>query len=172
MDGQHIDLADFTFHPELEGLAFLGMIPQTGPYFPVLELQARWLAYAWGGACPAPSAEHTAEALAEYRAARSGPLIQPMHAVALRFARLAGVEPDPTDWPGIARALLFGPLTAASFRLAGPDALADAEALIAREGVIHGTADGADFTPEEQALVRELAAARADPKVQAWADLI
>jgi len=172
MDGQHIDLADFTFHPQLEGLAFLGMIPQTGPYFPVLELQARWLAYAWGGACPAPSAEHMAEGLAEYRRARSGPLIQPMHAVAMRFARLAGVEPDPSDSPGIARALLFGPLTAAAFRLTGPDALPDAKEVIAREGVIHGTADGAAFTAEEQGLVRELAAASSDPKVKAWAGLL
>ena len=172
MDGQHIDLADFTFHPELEGLAFVGMIPQTGPYLPVLELQARWLAYAWGGACPAPSEEHMARALAEYRAARSGPLIQPMHAIALRFARLAGVDADPSDWPEIARALLFGPLSAASFRLTGPDALPDAETLIAREGVIHGTADVAEFTEDERALLRELAAASSNPKVKAWAGLI
>ena len=113
-----------------------------------------------------------AKDLAEYRAARLGPLIQPMHAVALRFARLAGVEPDPTDWPEIARALLFGPLTAASFRLTGPDALPDTEALIAREGVVHGTADGAAFTEDERALVRELAAASADPKVKAWSELL
>ena len=170
MDGQHIDLADFTFHPELEGLAFLGMIPQTGPYFPVLELQARWLAYAWGGA-RTPSRGHMAEALAEYRAARSGPLIQPMHAMAMRFARLAGVDADPSDWRGLARALLFGPLTAASFRLAGPDALPDAAEIIAREGRVHGTADGAEFTTEEKALLRELAAASADPRTRAWAEL-
>ena len=172
MDGQHIDLVDFTFHPELEGLAFLGMIPQTGPYLPVLELQARYLAYAWSGACPAPSDEHMAAGLAEYRATRSGPLIQPMHAVALRFARLAGVEPEPTDWPAIARALLFGPLTAASFRLTGPDALPEAAEIIAREGVIHGTADGPVFTEDERALLRELAAASQDARIKAWADLV
>ncbi len=172
MDGQHIDLADFTFNPDLERLAFLGMIPQTGPYFPVLELQARYLAYAWGGACAAPGQEHMASGLAEYRRARSGPLIQPMHAVALRFARLAGVEPDPSDWPGIARALLFGPLSAASFRLTGPDALPDAEALIAREGVIHGTVDGPEFSSEERVLIQELAGASADPRVRCWAELL
>ena len=170
MDGQHIDLADFTVHPELEVLAFLGMIPQTGPYFPVLELQARWLAYAWGGT-RAPSGAHLADALAEYRAARSGPLIQPMHATAMRFARLAGVDADASNWPGLARALLFGPLTAASFRLAGPDALPDAAEVIAREGAVHGTADGPAFTAEEKALLRELAAASADPKVKEWARL-
>ena len=171
MDGQHIDLADFTFHPDLDGLAFLGMIPQTGPYFPVLELQARYLAYAWGGACPAPSAERLEEGLAAYRAARGGPLIQPMDRVALGFARLAGVEPDPGAFPGLARALLFGPLTSTSFRLHGPDAMPDAAEVIAREAAIHGTAESPAFTAEEQALLREIAGASADPAVRRWAEL-
>ncbi|HEY5410212.1 MAG TPA: FAD-dependent oxidoreductase [Caulobacteraceae bacterium] len=171
LDDQHIDLADFTFHPELEGLAFVGMIPQTGPYFPVLELQARYLAYAWSGACAPPSREAMAAGVEAYRAARSGPLIHPMHAVALRFARLAGVEPDPRAWPGLERALLFGPLTAMSFRLQGPDALPDAAETIARDGVAHRTADGPAFTARERALLREIAEASADPRVQAWGGL-
>jgi dimethylaniline monooxygenase (N-oxide forming) len=54
-DDSHIDLADFTFHPDLEGLAFLGLYPLVGPYFPVLELQARYLAYVWAGAIPRPT---------------------------------------------------------------------------------------------------------------------
>ena len=171
LDDQHIELADYTFHPELENLAFLGMIPQTGPYFPVLELQARYLAYAWGGACPAPTPERLAEGLAAYRAARNGPLIQPMDRVALGFARLAGVEPDPATYPELARALLFGPLTAASFRLQGPDALPDAAEVIAREAAIHGTAETPAFSAEEQALLRELAEASSDPAVRRWAEL-
>ena len=171
LDDQHIELADYTFHPELENLAFLGMIPQTGPYFPVLELQARYLAYAWGGACPAPTPQRLAEGIAAYRAARAGPLIQPMDRVALGFARLAGVEPDLSAHPKLARALLFGPLTAASFRLQGPDALPDAAEVIAREAAIHGTAETPAFTAKEQALLRELAEASADPAVLRWAEL-
>ena len=42
------------------------------------------------------------------------------------LAREAGVEPDPGRWPRLARALLFGPQSPASFRLDGPDALPDA----------------------------------------------
>ncbi len=172
LDDQHVELADFTFHPELPGLAFLGMIPQTGPYFPVLELQARYLAYAWSGACPAPTPESLAAGIAEYRAARAGPLIQPMDRVAFRFARLAGVEPDPADFPAIGRALLFGPLTSTVFRLSGPDALPEAAEIIAREAAAHGTADSPTFTAEEQTLVRELAAASGDPKVRRWGELV
>ena len=94
-----------------------------------------------------------------------------MDKVALGFARLAGALPDPCAFPGLARALLFGPLTATSFRLSGPDALPDAPEIIAREAAIHGTADGPAFTAEEQALLQEVAAASADPGVKAWAGL-
>lgn len=172
LDDLHIDLADFTFHPELENLAVIGVIAQTGPYFPVLELQARWIAYAWGGACPAPSREALAAGVASAHAARAGPLIQSMQAVALRFARLAGVEPDPRAWPGLARALLFGPLSSTSFRLCGPDALPDAAARILRDGEAHGTAVGPAFTAEERGLVEELCGLSADPEVQGWRELL
>jgi hypothetical protein len=50
----------------------------------------------------------------------------PTQVMALQFARLAGVEPTLSRWPELERALLFGPLSPASFRLEGPDALADA----------------------------------------------
>jgi len=37
LDALHADLYKFTFHPDLAGLAFLGLWEQTGPYFPPLE---------------------------------------------------------------------------------------------------------------------------------------
>jgi thioredoxin reductase len=138
IDERHIDLADFTFHPDLDGLAFIGLYPLIGPYFPVLELQARYLAYAWSGAIPAPTREQLTAGIAAYRNGRGGRQSQLMHALALRFARLAGVEPQPTQAPGIARALLFGPLTATSFRLQGLDALPEAAATIAHEAALFG----------------------------------
>ena len=42
-----------------------------------------------------------------------------MHAMVLLFARNASVEPDPDLWPELRRALLFGALSPASFRLVG-----------------------------------------------------
>src|SRR5215469_2055130 len=36
LDALHADLYKFTFHPDLAGLAFLGLWEQTGPYFPPL----------------------------------------------------------------------------------------------------------------------------------------
>ncbi len=126
LDEQHIDLYEHTFHPALPGLAFLGMYDQTGPLLPVLELQARWIAYVMAGVLAAPTQTALQEGVDRYRAGRGGPQNVMMHAMALRFARLAGVEPDPARWPALTELLNDGPLSAVSFRLQGPDALADA----------------------------------------------
>ena len=52
LDAVHLDADRYTFHPDLPGLAFVGMWDQSGGYFVPLELQARWIAYTWGGVVP------------------------------------------------------------------------------------------------------------------------
>ena len=130
VDEMHIDLHDYTFHPELPGLAFVGMYDQVGPLLPVLELQSRWIAYAWAGVRPMPEREEMLEGVARSRAARGGPKNVLMHSMALLFARRAGVEPEVARWPRLQRALLFGPLSPISFRLQGPDSVDDAAARV------------------------------------------
>ena len=122
LDGGTVDLHDNTLHPDLDGLGFVGLYSLIGPYFPVLELQARWLAYVWSGIRPMPTVETMREGVAAARARRGGPRDTPMNAMAALFAGNAGVEPQPSDWPALERALWFGPLSPASFRLTGPDA--------------------------------------------------
>jgi dimethylaniline monooxygenase (N-oxide forming) len=155
-DRQHIDLFKFTFHPELPGLAFVGMHDQGGPYIPPLELQARWIAYVWSGAIAAPSSEEIAHGIANYRARRGQPQKQAMHTMALLFAGAAGVEPVSEDYPEIARALLFGPLSPASFRLVGPDLLANATALCAEDAAAFGAITSTEFRAEEAAMLEAL----------------
>ncbi|MBL6455785.1 FAD-dependent oxidoreductase [Belnapia sp. T6] len=151
LDDRHIGLHDHTFHPELDGLAFLGLFDQVGPLFPVLELQARWLAYAWSGVVLQPSAAAMQAGLAACRARRGSPQAVPMHAMALLFARNAGVEPDPDRWPELCRALLFGPLSPASFRLVGPDRRADAAARTMTDAAAFGCLASPSMTDEEAA---------------------
>jgi dimethylaniline monooxygenase (N-oxide forming) len=141
IDDDHIDLHDFTFHPDLPGLAFLGVYEQIGPLLPVLELQARWIAYTFAGLRPAPTPEEMQQGLARARERRKGPKTVLMHSMALLFARRAGVEPDPERWPELRRALLSGPLSPVSFRLEGPDSLADAPARTAAEAAAFGYLD-------------------------------
>lgn len=138
LGAQRIDLYRHTFHPQLPGLAFVGLWDQAGPYFPPLELQARWIAYTWSGAIAAPSVDEMEEGLAACRAGGDAPQKTRMNLVALSFARAAGVEPDPQRWPELEHALRFGPLAPVSFRLQGRDALPDAPARFAAEAAAFG----------------------------------
>ena len=156
IDADHMDLHEFTFHPELPGLAFLGMFALQGPYFPVLELQARWVAYVWSGTRQAPSRAAMEAGVAAYRAQLGAPQDRPMHPVALLFAREAGVEPDPWNWPDLARALLFGPLSPVSFRLSGPDKLPDAAERSAASARAFGAVPSPEFTTEQRAQLEIL----------------
>lgn len=165
VDAEHIELFNFTFHPDLPGLAFLGMHDQSGPYLPPLELQARWIAYVWSGQAPQPSASQIAEGLASYRARRAQPQKQMMHRMALLFARAAGVEPSPADHPQLARALLFGPMSPASFRLTGPDRLDDAAERCREDAACFGAITSSRFRPEESAQMEALARCRAGRSV-------
>src|SRR5246127_3404684 len=164
LDAHHADLYKFTFHPDLAGLAFLGLWEQTGPYFPPLELQARWITYVWSEIRPLPTRSQMNAGIAKYRCARGESQLQAMHLMALLFAREAGVEPDLKAWPQLARALLFGPLSAISFRLSGSDHLHDIEAQIAAEARAVGMAVSSTFSIEQVAQLQDLAAARKDPE--------
>ncbi|MFD1329148.1 flavin-containing monooxygenase [Mycoplana ramosa] len=152
LDHTHIDLSDHTFHPDLAGLAFAGFYDLVGPFLPVLELQARWIAYSWAGIVPGPDRDALVAGLARSRAGRDGPQSLPMQHLALIFARNAGVEPDLGRWPDLERALLFGPLSAVSFRLQGPDSLGDAPALTAAAAAAFGAIRSPDLTEEERGL--------------------
>ena len=162
VDAQHIDLHQFTFHPELPGLACVGLFHQIGPLFPVVELQARWVAYAWGGASRMPSAEEMRAGVEVYRGRRQLPQVVPMHTTARIFAGEAGVEPDLSAWPDLTRALLFGPLTPVSYRLSGRDRLPDAAARVERDAAEFGVVTSPQLLPEQRAQLQALAAAGRD----------
>jgi len=161
-DEHHLDLYKFTFPAQLPGLAFLGMLGVVGPYFPVLELQARWIAYTFSGAQPAPSAEELQAGVEAYRARRGGPQELPCHAAALLFARAAGVEPRLEQWPELGRGLMFGPLTPTSFRINGRDSLPDAPQRFADEIKAFGCMSSNQLTPMQTGQLQALAGARDD----------
>ena len=85
-----------------------------------------------------------------------------MNSMALLFAREAGVEPDLSQHPTLARTLLFGPLTSASFRLSGPDSLPEVAARIAVEARAVRTVVSPQFSSEELGQLQALSSARND----------
>ncbi|BBX65946.1 dimethylaniline monooxygenase [Mycobacterium saskatchewanense] len=157
LDDAHLDLDRHTFHPDLPGLAFVGMWDQSGGYFVPLELQARWIAYAWGGTVPPPREADQRSAIAAHRSARGASQKTRMNLVALTFARAAGVEPRLENWPQLRRALLFGPLAPSSFRLEGPDALPDAPARFQRDAAAFRAITSNELTDRERKHLAALA---------------
>jgi dimethylaniline monooxygenase (N-oxide forming) len=157
-----LDLADFTFHPDLDGLAFVGLWAQLGPYAVPLEQQARWIAYTWSGVVPAPTHDELCASLTRCVEQRLGVGYREQHEMAVRFGRLAGVDPGgaaaeelAAEDPELAAVLPLATVTADTFRLVGPDRDPGA-----RERVL--ATFWAHSPPAVVAAVREaLAAARA-----------
>lgn len=160
LDAGGFDADRYTFHPDLPGLAVMGMWDQSGGYFVPLELQARWIAYTWGGVIPTPSAADQRASIAGCHAV--GPRKTRMNLAAVAFARAAGVEPHLENWPQLRRALLFGPLAPSCFRLEGPDALPDAPATFARDAAAFGAITGNELTDRESSYWSSVEEVRAD----------
>jgi dimethylaniline monooxygenase (N-oxide forming) len=150
LDAVHLDADRYTFHPDLPGLAFIGMWDQSGGYFVPLELQARWIAYTWGGAIPPTGGPEQRSAIKAYRSGRGMSQKTRMNLVAITLARAAGVEPGLDNWPQLHRGLLFGPLAPSCFRLEGPDALPDAAERFARDAATFGAITSNELTDREQ----------------------
>jgi dimethylaniline monooxygenase (N-oxide forming) len=124
------DLALFqrTFHPDLWGLGVIGQFLAQGPYFPLLELQARWIAAVWSGAAALPDDGAMRRTMAQPR-----PPLDAHNALALTLSEALGVAPEPTEWPELSEPLLFGPMLPPRYRLSGPGAQPDAPRLFAQQ---------------------------------------
>ncbi|OBI78594.1 NAD(P)/FAD-dependent oxidoreductase [Mycobacterium sp. E740] len=151
LDAVHLDADRHTFHPALPGLALMGMWDQSGGYFVPLELQARWIAYTWGGRIAPPGQVRQWQAVEGYRSRRGLPQKTRMNLAAIAFARAAHVEPRIHDWPDLRRALLFGPLAPSCFRLQGPDALPEAASQFRCDAAAFDAITSAELTERERA---------------------
>jgi dimethylaniline monooxygenase (N-oxide forming) len=166
-DGTYLDLYQRTFHPDLPGLGFLGQFVLHGPYFPVLELQARWIAGAWSGAIAAPDAKRMRAGIGAYRRMKPVVRFDVHHLLATALAEEIGVAPDLARRPDLVLPLLFGPLAPAQYRLDGPGALPDAEALFLRAIADFGASPAPDVTSEQLVGLRMVADQLGDPQLSA-----
>lgn len=114
------------FHPQFPNMAFVGMY--RGPYFGIMELQARIATMTLSGKIPAPSISDMENGIALEKEIRSvQPRPQFPHGAYVSFAddlaKQIGALPDfkimETENPDLYQKLWFGPFSAASFRLSG-----------------------------------------------------
>jgi hypothetical protein len=121
--GPDLALYQRTFHPDLPGLGVIGQFLAQGPYFPLLELQARWIVAVWTGDATLPDERVMRDVISRPR-----PSLDAHNALALTLSEELGVSPEPADWPALLEPLVFGPLLPPRYRLSGPGARADAPA--------------------------------------------
>ena len=126
--GPGLGLYQRTLHPDLPGLGVIGQFLAQGPYFPLLELQARWIVATWTGQVTVP-----AEAKMRATIAQGQPPLDAHHSLALTLAEELGVAPDAENWPELSEALIFGPLLPPRYRLSGPGAMHSAADLFAEQ---------------------------------------
>jgi dimethylaniline monooxygenase (N-oxide forming) len=123
--GRSLRLHLRTFHPDLPGLGVIGQYATSGPYFPMLELQARWIVNVWSGAIDAPEEAEMRASVAE------DPLPLESHdALAFAFSEASGVAPDVHAHPELFDPLVFGPMLPPRYRLNGPGAMPNAGELL------------------------------------------
>ncbi|MET0768652.1 MAG: hypothetical protein ABW081_02000, partial [Solirubrobacteraceae bacterium] len=121
LTGPDLRLYRRMLHPDLPGFGAVGMFPAQGPFFPLLELQARWLVALWAGAVDPPPEAAMRDAIAVAPA----PLeVHNLFATAL--ADELGAAPDLLARPDLTEPLLFGPLLPPRYRFDGPGAKPDA----------------------------------------------
>jgi hypothetical protein len=123
LDTPYTALLHRTFPADLSGLGVIGQFLAQGPHFPLLELQARWIAAVWSHQAPAPDMRRIAPA----------PPLDAHNALALTLSEQLGVAPEPDEWPELAEALVFGPMLPARYRLSGPGALPEAATQVSEQ---------------------------------------
>jgi hypothetical protein len=115
--GPELRLYRRTLHPDRPGFGAVGQFAAQGPFFPLLELQARWLVALWAGDVRPP-----AEAAMRNALAASPPPLEVHNVFAAGLAGELGVAPDLRARPELTEPLLFGPLLPPRYRLDGPGA--------------------------------------------------
>ncbi len=146
--GRDLRLHLRTFHPALPGLGFIGQFATSGPYFPLLELQARWIVNVWTGTIDPPD-----EADMRASVAAAPPPLDSHDALALALAEASGVAPDLDARPELLEPLLFGPMLPPRYRLDGPGAMPNAGELLLDQ---MATSPRAPVEPDDRASLPQL----------------
>ena len=93
--GPRLALHRRTLHPDLPGFGVVGQFLAQGPYFPLLELQARWIVATWAGEAAPPAEAHMRRGVAE-----PAPPLDPHNLLALTLAEELGVVAGPAGPAG------------------------------------------------------------------------
>ena len=156
--GADLRLHHRTLHPDQPTLGIVGQFALQGPYFPLLELQARWIVGIWSGDIAAPDT-HAMRA----SVAAPPPALDSHHVLAVTLSEAAGLAPDIRAHADLAEPLLFGPLLPPRYRLDGPGADADAAGRFVQQ---LSASPRAPVEPDDVLALEELGLADLAPAVR------
>ena len=137
MSSKGLDLHNFTFHPDLPGLAVIGQWSQQGSYPTVLEQQARYIAYSWGGLVE-ETEEHLRAGVKACHDEGHHEDYRNQNEMALRFARLSGTDPILKYDKYLRETLKDYATTSLLYRIVGPDAFCDGVARLQKQQKRYG----------------------------------
>ena len=138
--------------PDLPGIGFVGQYATSGPYFPLLELQARWIVNLWSGAVEPPEESGMRATIAE-----APPPLDSHDALAVALSEASLTTPDLDRHPELFEALLFGPMLPPRYRLDGPGAMPNAADLFLEQ---MATSPQAPIEPDDLASLPRLGLSR------------
>jgi dimethylaniline monooxygenase (N-oxide forming) len=135
VEGDAVELYKHVFSPSQRNLAFVGLCIVTGPLFPVVEMQARWVARVFAGVTTLPPSSARIQAVKRQRMMHQRLGAHPMRVQLADYmdelALQIKARPRLFLHPRLIRRLLLGPLVAAQYRLDGTGKSDSAEEIIA-----------------------------------------
>lgn len=165
---KHIPLAWYTFHPHVPDLAFLGFWFHSGSVFISTEQQARFIAYVLCDLQKLPSAKEHQAAYNKYMADETIHGKVGVSTFSHQLSKLGGFEPDLYAYPELARYLLFGPITSASYRLSGIDALTDAPQRVIEDAARFNCMTHGCLSSEEKKKLQQLTKQKNDSQFTSY----
>ena len=125
-DMQDLNLFKYVFPPDIANLAFVGMMNVQGPFLPVYEMQARWVAASLSNRKRLPSQDtmqrEIAARQAYLRSKKKRPAIVPYYSYMEALAAQIDVRPRIRRHPDLWFSLWLKPVSGLQYRLDGPHA--------------------------------------------------
>ncbi len=141
-DRYTISLYRQVFHQEYDNLAFLAMNFAGGAAFPMMEIQARWIARVFSGGMMLSTPAERSKWIEAYFAAHQEAGTDPMSLKLLDYlgemSGLLGIRPVIWKHPRLLGKLIFGAHVPAQYRLDGPGRSDTAAEIIADQGYLTG----------------------------------
>lgn len=130
-DGSNVlELYDYTFHPDLPGMSFIGLFAPGTSCIPMHDNQARWVVATIAGKIPPVHPDEMRKGIVNFKQLREQHKYVELtlgFQVLDLFAKHGGFEVDLGQYPKPAKALILGPLCPSQYRMFGRGRLESAK---------------------------------------------